>query len=269
MLKFISFGSGSSGNCYLLCADDNILMIDAGIDLRKLRTYFDNYGINATHIHNLLLTHDHIDHVKAAGAISQTWHIDVHATSKVHNAIDNNRRLSAKINTPHVHHIRHNIPFDLGAFHITPFDVPHDSHTNTGYRIEYEGSVFCLVTDIGHITPTIIEHLQGVEHLVVEANYDPQMLLHGRYPYFLKQRITGPTGHLSNNETARLIGECCSAKLRNVWLCHLSEENNTPETALTTVKDMLQNNAFQKYPNMTIRALYRQKPTGFFEIFNF
>ena len=266
MLRFISLGSGSSGNCYLLCTSDDILMLDAGIDVRLLRQYFDCYGINADHIHNLLITHDHIDHIKAVGTVSNTWHVDVYATAKVHHAIDANKRLSAKVDAQHVRHIKHNNAFTLGAFTITPFAVPHDSHGNTGYRIEHGDTVFALVTDVGHITPTIVKHLQGVQHLVVEANYDPQMLMKGRYPYFLKQRITGPDGHLSNGETAQLIGQCISPALEHLWLCHLSEENNLSELAVNCINESIAQMKVKKHPKLHIIPLNRQKPTGFFEI---
>lgn len=264
MLRFLSLGSGSSGNCYLLCDDNDILMIDAGIELRKLKKYFDEYGINATHIHYILLTHDHIDHVKAVGSVSREWHIDVYATKKVHNAITNNKRLTHPIEDTHIRHLTQEEPFTLGTFHITPFAVPHDSHTNTGYRITHGDTVFAFVTDIGEITNTIIKHLQGVQHLAVEANYDPHMLLKGKYPFFLKRRIAGPTGHLSNKESAQLITECLSADLQNVWLCHLSEENNHPDKALQTIQQYIDNQAVIKHPDLLITPLNRQKPSGFF-----
>lgn len=266
MLEFLSLGSGSSGNCYLLRTDDDTLMIDAGIDLRLLRQYFDRYGINADHIHHLLITHDHIDHVKAIGPVSRACHAEVYATAKVHHAIESNKRLSEKIDASLVRHIEHEHTLQLGDFSVTPFSVPHDSHGNTGYRIACQGTTVGIATDVGHATPTIVKHLQGVEHLVVEANYDPQMLLRGKYPYFLKQRITGPDGHLSNSEAARLIGQCSSVHLRHVWLCHLSEENNHPEVARNTVEKYIAEQHVALHPQCTITTLSRRKPTGFFEI---
>lgn len=266
MLQFISFGSGSSGNCYLLRDDEQAIVVDSGIEYRQIRQYLDSYGINADGIHDILITHDHIDHTRSVGRLSNEWHATVHATRQTHHAIESNTRLTHKIATANISHITHGKAFRIGSFHITPFPVPHDSHTNTGYRIEHPQGVFAIATDIGHVTTTVTDYLKGAQHIVAEANYDPHMLIAGRYPYFLKRRIAGPEGHLSNAECAQMIAQVNTENLQNVWLCHLSEENNTPDIATHTVRQYLKQKNIAVDTQFTLTALNREKPTGLFTL---
>ena len=152
MLKFISFGSGSSGNCYYLYTETDGLLIDAGIGVRTLKKHFKNYGLQMTNVHHLLITHDHADHIKSVGSISNDYSVNVYTTNSVHNGIENNYCVRKKINNGCVKVIEKDKPFTLGEFRVTPFEVPHDSTDNVGYKIEHDGVTFVLMTDIGHIT---------------------------------------------------------------------------------------------------------------------
>lgn len=241
MLNFISFGSGSSGNCYYLRAQGYGILIDLGIGLRAFRRHVDNYGLPVAQIQALLLTHDHSDHVKAAGPLASKFKIPVYASKKVHEAMLKNSFLTKKVPPE----LRREMPFltpcSFGPFTVTAFPVPHDSAENCGYVVEYEKVHFVLLTDVGHFTEQMVPFVRGATHLVIEANYDEQLLESGPYPRMLKKRISSATGHSSNLETGRFL----SANLRpghtrRVWLCHLSEENNKPSLALTAVAQALQ-----------------------------
>jgi phosphoribosyl 1,2-cyclic phosphodiesterase len=173
--------------------------------------------------------------------------------------------LSKKIRPQELKIITHLSPFQIGPFTITAFPVPHDSYGNNGYIISYKDVVFCLITDIGHITPEIEEAVSKSTHLVVESNYDHQMLETGPYPMRLKKRIEGPYGHLSNAETAQLLANYLSPELiQRVWLCHLSEENNKPELASQTCLSALQN--LPKLNHIIPQPLPRRQPTGVIEL---
>lgn len=239
MLRFISFGSGSCGNCYYLYTEDFGLLIDLGIGMRKLKKYFQDYGLRLDSIKAMLVTHDHADHIKNVGAISKLLDIPVYATAKVHEGILRNYVVKKKVDSVNVRTISKNEPFTLGPLDITAFNVPHDSMDNVGYQVQYGNVTFCLITDAGHVTEEMAKFITSAQYLVIEANHDEQMLQAGPYPGHLKARVAGEHGHLSNKECARNVAEHGSAELKHVWLCHLSQENNHPELARKTVEQAL------------------------------
>ena len=176
MLRFISFGSGSSGNCYYLFTETDSLLIDVGVGIRTLKKHFHNYGLRFEDVHNILITHDHADHVKSVGSLSNDYHLPVYTTRKVHSGIENNYCVRKKINGANVHVVEKGVPFVLGEFRITPFGVPHDSTDNVGYQVECGGVTFCLITDVGHITDEMKAFIGRANYLVLEANHDEEML---------------------------------------------------------------------------------------------
>lgn len=264
-MKFISFASGSSGNCYYLNAEGCSIIIDLGLGIRTFKKTYKDYGCSFGDIQGVLVTHNHTDHTKAVGYLSNEFHIPVYTTEAVHEGMRKNPFLSKKIRPQELKIITHLSPFQIGPFTITAFPVPHDSYGNNGYIIRYKDVVFCLITDIGHITPEIEEAVSKSTHLVVESNYDHQMLETGPYPMRLKKRIEGPYGHLSNAETAQLLANYLSPELiQRVWLCHLSEENNKPELASQTCLSALQN--LPKLNHIIPQPLPRRQPTGVIEL---
>ena len=163
MLQFISFGSGSSGNSCLLFTENEGLLIDAGIGVRTLRKHLREYGIPLSKINNILITHDHADHVMSVGSLSRDFQLPVYTTEKVHKGIYGNWCVKHKIAQNLQKVIEKGQTFQLGDFQITPFEVPHDSTDNVGYKIVAHGVCFCLMTDIGIVTDemkTIIAEAQ-------------------------------------------------------------------------------------------------------------
>ncbi len=266
MLKFFSFGSGSSGNCYLLYSPDDAILIDAGVGVRTLKKQFAMYGLSMSAIHYILITHDHADHVKSVGSLSRDLHVPVYATKKVHQGINNNYCVRQKIDGADAKAIEKNQTLQLGDFQVTPFDVPHDSNDNVGFFITYHDVNFCLMTDAGHVTDEMKALISQANYLVIEANHDVEMLLGGNYPAYLKQRISGPTGHLSNKDCAQALVENATPDLRQVWLCHLSEENNHPELARITVEHTLRQHGIIAGADFKLDVLKRKNPTGPFDL---
>lgn len=266
MLKFLSLGSGSSGNCYVLFTDNTCLMIDAGISMRTVKKHLKGLGLNLNAIDAILITHDHADHIKAVGNISNEFDKPVYATETVHKGISRNYCVTSKLNEAHVRYVQKGEPAEIGDFRITPFEVPHDSSDCVGYRIEAGETVFCLITDVGHITETLQHQVKDVEYLVLEANYDEDMLMMGNYPAYLKGRIKGGKGHLSNKDSAKLIAENASPKLKHVWLCHISEENNHPELARKTVESVLRGYGIVPGVDFNIDILRRKIPSEIYEL---
>jgi len=266
MLKFISLGSGSSGNCYYLFTESDGLIIDVGIGVRALKKYFVDYGLSQSKIHHILLTHDHADHVKSVGSLSSSYHLPVYATALTFSGINRNYSIRRKVDPINSHQIENDKTIKLGDFVITPFHVPHDSLDCVGYHIECQGIVFCLLTDVGCITEEIKNNIKDADFLVIEANYDREMLLNGPYSQYLKQRICSGTGHLSNDFCADAIGRYSSQKLRHVWLCHLSQENNHPELARKTIIDGLKKYEKIVGSDFELTVLKRKSPTGIFTL---
>lgn len=261
-MKFISFGSGSSGNCYYLLEDGIGLIIDAGIGIRSFKKYFREYGFTYPTLKAILVTHDHTDHVKAVGALSGEYNLEVFATEEVHKGILNNYYAHKKVRPELCLTYLPGDDWSIGPFHITTFTVPHDASHNCGYFIETATTNFCFITDAGSFTPEMISFIRRARNLVVEANYDAAMLDEGPYPLHLKKRIKAPTGHACNAETARILEENLAATTENIWLCHLSEENNHPELARKTIAQALERSDCKSQ----LHVLRRRIPSGPFEL---
>lgn len=267
MLKFISFGSGSCGNCYYLYTEKEGLLIDAGIGLRTLKKRFQDYGLRLSDIHYILITHDHTDHVKSVGTLSADYSLPVYSTEKVHEGIKNNHYLKKHVAPEYTHIIERNRSFRLGEFTVTPFEIPHDSSDNVGYRVQYGDVVFCLMTDIGHIVDDIRKNISEAQYLVIEANHDVQMLRDGQYPAYLKQRVAGSYGHLSNSECAEALAKNATKKLKHVWLCHLSGENNHPELARKSVEHTLKEYGITAGEDFLLDVLGRKTPSEITDLY--
>lgn len=241
-------------------------MIDVGVGLRSLKKHFHNYGMRFEDIHHILVTHDHADHVKSVGSLSNDYHLPVYTTRKVHVGIERNYCVRKKIAPDMARIVEKGVPFTLGEFTITPFGVPHDSTDNVGYQVECEGVTFCLITDVGHITDEMHDFISRANYLVIEANHSVEMLLQGNYPQYLKERILGPTGHLSNDACGEALAHFATDKLRHVWLCHLSEENNHPELARKTIEQILRGYGIVVGKDFEMEVLRRKTPSEIYKL---
>ena len=266
MLRFISFGSGSSGNSYYLYTETDSILIDVGVGIRALKKHFHNYGLRFEDVHHIFITHDHADHVKSVGSLSTDYHLPVYATRKIHVGIERNYCVRKKIAPNHVHVIEKGVPLNVGEFKVTPFGVPHDSTDNVGYFVECEGVTFCLITDVGHITEEMHDFIGRSNYLVIEANHSEEMLQQGHYPQYLKDRILGPNGHLSNVACGQALADYASPALRHVWLCHLSEENNHPELARKTVEQILRSKGIVVGKDFELEVLRRKTPSEIYKL---
>ncbi|MBQ9665802.1 MAG: MBL fold metallo-hydrolase [Bacteroidaceae bacterium] len=261
-LTFFSLGSGSCGNCYYIATETDAIIVDCGISLRRFKKYLQEYGIKMGKVRALLITHDHADHIKAAGKLSNEYSLPVYATPLVHEGMDRNYQAAVKIPLEHRHNIETDEPFQIGSFKITAFSLPHDASENVGYHIEVGDYHFTIMTDVGDITENVKHYIAQSTHLILEANYDEEMLQQGRYPDILKERITCGRGHLSNKKTAQALVDNFHENLKHVWLCHLSEENNHPELARKTVETVLHSYGIIAGVDFKLDVLRRKIPTG-------
>ena len=232
-IQFISLASGSSGNCYYLGVAPSEtpflekegeaygILIDGGIAVRTIRQDLRTVGIPFERVSAVFVTHDHADHIKALGTLGERCNLPIYATRETHVGINRNYVTTQKLISS-MHYVEKDVPLCFRDFTLTPFAVPHDAIDTVGYCVEIFGRTFVFATDTGHITDTASAYIDRANYLIIEANYDPEMLRRGPYPPHLKRRITGPTGHLSNEETAAYLAEHLAPHTSHVWLCHLS-----------------------------------------------
>lgn len=239
-MHFISFGSGSSGNCSYVGTDTEGVLIDAGVDPKNVFTWLAQSGVTPEMVKGLLLTHDHGDHVRYAYAIARrNKHIRIYCTPKTMNGILRRHSISRRIMERH-EPIFKEIPFVLAGLRFTAFDVSHDGTDNAGFMIEHDTQHFVVATDMGSITARASHYMTQADYLMIEANYDAVMLEQGSYPEYLKNRIRAGNGHLDNKVAADFVAQNYTGRLKYVFLCHLSNDNNTPEKALHEVRSALE-----------------------------
>lgn len=261
MLKFICLGSGSSGNSYFLFSENYGILIDSGIGIRSLKKYFQANGLSLKQIKAVLVTHDHADHIKSVGSVANEYQVPVFATAPVHEGIARNYCVNPKLKAEYVRVLEKGQVFQLGEFEVTSFDVPHDSNDNVGYSIQYKDVNFCLITDAGRATDEFGGYIAKANYLVLESNHDKDMLMMGAYPAYLKGRISGGKGHLSNKEAADLLADNITDALCYVWLCHVSEENNHPELVRKTIDTHLRSFGIISGKDFQLEVLKRRIPS--------
>lgn len=259
--KLLSLSSGSSGNCYYLGTSQYGILIDAGIGVRTIKKNLRDYGVAMETIIGVLVTHDHADHIKSIGGLACKLNIPIYATETVHQGIDRSRYTETSIAASR-RIIEKEKGFEIKDFQITAFDVPHDTIENVGYQIKIQDKVVVLITDVGRITTTVSHYASTANHLIIEANYDEEMLRQGAYPHHLKKRIASGMGHLSNRLTGELLTSIYHERLDEIWLCHLSQDNNHPELAYKTVETALNNYGVKVGADVILKTLSRGKPSG-------
>lgn len=230
MVTLTSFTSGSCGNAFYLDTGKTKILVDAGVPLKYLKAGLKTVGARLEELTAVLITHEHSDHISALPVIARRLpRLPVYVSIQLAAArpalfVDTNLRVFPVGDF-----------FSVGDIDVQAFDVSHDSAAAVGFSFYRGRHKICLATDLGEVTPPVAEALSGYDALLLEANHDPDMLEQGRYPYFLKKRISGRFGHLSNYDAAALLLRLINGRAQHVLLGHMSDENNTPETAYGTV----------------------------------
>lgn len=235
MLEMCSVASGSSGNCICVGSDQSHVLVDAGISGKRIETGLNEIGLKTAEMQGILVTHEHIDHVAGLGVLARRYGIPMYATAKTIDAIQRIKSVG-KIDASLFHMIEPEVDFEIGDLTIHPISISHDAADPVAYRIHHGDKKVAVITDLGNYTEHIVEELQNLDGLLLEANHDIHMLQVGSYPYLLKQRILGDRGHLSNERSGQLLGRLLHDNFGTVVLGHLSKENNYEELAYETVR---------------------------------
>jgi phosphoribosyl 1,2-cyclic phosphodiesterase len=256
-LNFCSLSSGSSGNCYYLGNEYHGILIDAGISASYIRKFLRDIDISMQSIMGVLVTHNHSDHIRGLKVLVKKNNLPVFTTLNVWNSI-----LSHKLSIPRecIREISLQQKFHIAGFDIVAFPVFHDAPETIGFQISYGDKKISITTDLGHICDTSGSYIKDANLLVIESNYDDQMLENGRYPQFLKERIRSDNGHLGNHQTAHFLADIMNDKISHICLAHLSINNNTPEKALGTLHEVLSKRGIILYGLPQIAVLNRNMP---------
>lgn len=236
MLKFRSLYSGSTGNSLYVESENTKILVDSGVSIKKLTTALTTNDVKLEDIDAIIVTHEHSDHVQSLGMISSKYNIPVFANEKTWDAMPKQRD---KISDTNQKFFVSYEKFEIGDLIIDPFSIPHDAADPCGFNIMNNKDKISIATDIGHMTKEIVDKLDGSSFVLLESNYDPEILKSGKYPYYLKTRILGPNGHLPNEMAGKTIAYLLKGSLKQVMLGHLSKENNFPELAYQTVIEKL------------------------------
>ncbi len=234
-MRLCSIASGSSGNCIYVGSDATHLLIDVGISGKRTECGLNSLGIDGRDLDGILVTHEHADHISGLGVLARKFGIPIYATAGTIKSIKDSTGLG-KVEDDLFHEVKADEKLVIKDLTINPMGISHDAAEPVAYRIGYGSKKVGICTDLGIYNDYTVESLKGMDALFVEANHDVNMLQVGPYPYYLKQRILGERGHLSNENSGRLLSRVLHDKLQAIVLGHLSKENNLPELAYEAVR---------------------------------
>ncbi len=230
--------SGSEGNSTLIRAGETNLLVDAGLSKADMEQRLDGARLPTAGLDHVVVTHGHLDHARSAGAIARRDRATLHCAESMmsHASARRSKRLSA---------ITIDRPFEVesrrggDAVQLTPVGLPHDCDPTVAYKVEHGGRVAVILTDMGQPNDAVAERLAGAHVLVLEFNYDPELMRVGPYPAMLQRRITGNRGHLSNEQAGMMLERLAGPELHTLVLAHLSLKTNRPELALEIARSTL------------------------------
>lgn len=221
-LFFSSLNSGSNGNCYYVGNENEAVLVDVGLNCREIEKRMARQGLNVSKIKAIFISHEHSDHIKGLEVFAKKYKLPVYLSKKT---LEKSKLLLLGLS---ISFLDGNTNFTIGNLNIFPFSKIHDAADPYSFVIEHKKFKVGVFTDLGIVCKNLINHFSQCHAVFLEANYDAEMLKNGNYPYFLKQRIMGGRGHLSNNEALELYSQHKSKLLSHLLLCHLSEQNNNP-----------------------------------------
>ncbi len=229
-MKLASLGSGSKGNATLVAHENAVVMVDCGFTMREACARLSTCGVMPEQLTAILVTHEHGDHVRGVLPLARKYQIPVYMSVGTQLAMQATGRHNFQ--GVEVHAVSLGIVFEVAGMEVFPVTVPHDAREPCQYVFYHQGQQVGVLTDLGSITPHIVETYRNCDALLLEFNHDVTMLAEGPYPYSLKQRVGGRLGHLNNQQAASLLQQVEQSKLQHLVLSHISEQNNHPELAL-------------------------------------
>lgn len=259
-LEFCSFASGSSGNCYLVRSGSTSLLVDVGIAGKHILSGLKTCGMEASDVDGILLTHEHTDHVKSIRMMGRkASNAEIYSTAGTLDCVRD------KLPEERTTAIGRNQKFTVGDIDVQAFPISHDAADPVAYSFQCGDKKLSVMTDTGIVTDQMFQQIRSADSVILEANHEVNILRVGPYPYPLKQRILGDHGHLSNetagNTVCRLLEAHRGEDMLRIVLAHLSHQNNTPEQAFLTVKNILFEDDYYVGKDLNLSVAKRSEPT--------
>ncbi len=257
-----TLASGSSGNCILLSGGGGYLLVDAGISCKRIAAALAEMGLTPDDLSGVLVTHEHSDHIAGIATLTKRFSLPVFTSPGTA------ERLCSDLVTgwQRVHTVSPGGSFELGGFGVETFPTSHDANEPMGFAISCLGRKAAVVTDLGYVSDEVLRGVLGCDLVVCESNHDVDWLKSGPYPVYLKSRILGNKGHLSNEAGAALALACVEEGARTVILAHLSNQNNTPTRALSVAESVLRGAGVEPGKDVTLTAAPRSTPSAVFDV---
>lgn len=262
-LRFSPLFSGSSGNATYVGCDCAHLLLDAGLSGSRVDQALRSIGISPEQLDAALVTHEHTDHIRGIGVLARKYNFPVYATEGTWQAMGNK---IGNIPSKNIRVLEPESSFFIGPIEIVAFPIPHDARSPVGFSFSLGAARFAVATDLGCVRESWLKHVEGADAVLLESNYDPEMLEVGPYPYDLKRRILSKKGHLSNEDAGKTAVRLIEKGTRQIILGHLSKENNFPELALCCAKAALQEAGIQIGMDADLRVAQRDSVTGIFSL---
>jgi phosphoribosyl 1,2-cyclic phosphodiesterase len=241
MVSVSILASGSKGNCALISSSRTRILVDAGLSARETFKRMEQVGESPHSLSAIVVTHEHCDHVTGLATLAKKLRVPVYMTGPTHQAFERTEhdpeREGPALQT--CEHFRAGCAFQIGDISVTPFTIPHDAADPVAFTFKVEGVKIGIVTDLGYMPASVVQHIRGCDLLMIESNHDLEMLRIGPYPWSVKQRVMSRLGHLSNDALADFLRSEYDGGAAFVVLAHLSEHNNHPEIARTAAERAL------------------------------
>lgn len=234
-MRLCSIASGSSGNCIYVGSDTTHILVDVGISGKRTREGLERLGVKTEELDGIFITHEHADHISGLGVMARKYGVPIYGTRGTLKAVRNTSQIG-KIDDSLLQEIEADTKIIVKDLTLNPMRTSHDAAEPVAYRISHGKQKLGIITDLGCYNDYTVESLQGMNALLIEANHDVNMLQVGPYPYYLKKRILGDRGHLSNELSGQLLSRVLNDNMQTIILGHLSKENNLPELAYETVR---------------------------------
>ncbi|MFD2658111.1 MULTISPECIES: MBL fold metallo-hydrolase [Gracilibacillus] len=262
-LHFSVLASGSTGNAFYIGTEKEKILVDAGLSGKEMTRLFSEINVDPNSLSKILVTHEHSDHIKGLGIFARKYDLPIYANEKTWKAMDS---AIGKIELDQKFVFKMEETKTFGDIDVESFAVSHDAAEPMFYTFHHNGKKVALVTDLGYVSERIKKTVQGADALIFEANHDVEMLRMGRYPWSVKRRILGDSGHVSNEDCAVALKDIIDNETKRIYLAHLSKDNNMKDLARMSVENGLNEYGFTVGDHVTLHDTDPKSPTPIYEV---